>query len=548
NPARDPESPTWHWLLAWTLPSVAVLCAWQGLRAGRMARVIFWIGALAGVALTAVLLQGRLEVADVAGDRVLVLAAGLLPVAALVIAFIRGLRSAGFGWLPDIPIAAVCLAGLAIGAYFFVLKKVVEPQRRLALQSWADAGRPMPEFETSLVPVQENAALRDLAANLKPFGVTSLYKTAGDTKTIQTPPELMDLYVSTVNIPGDMVKNVPKASAWLDGHAEDFNRLYQGLLQGDAPVWSCNPEEGSMARMPNLDAMRKVAELICSDAYHRIQKNDTKGAADAIAAGRRMVQNLGEQPIMASNMIYLGIEAQYAPVLARLPAAPDDMQRLTQDVAMSRRQFARTVQWEAWRLMHDVEAGRNDPRDAGVDIRRLWPVQPLPEWLGKKSYPFFCDSLGSVYCSQACIYQADLVRISGKAADLAGADLGTEEMDASNLAHLNPYEPNWSHAWLRVNFVLLIREQAAVIRYARAQMQAGKSGDLGDQSSVVIPGAKWKIEGDTAQNAFSIKLSPVPAWARDASVMGNPFFMVPLEGWRTSWQLLPVPPPKPKGQ
>ena len=345
----------------------------------------------------------------------------------------------------------------------------------------------------------------------------------------------MDLYVATATIPGDTIKDVPKAAAWLDARADALNRLYQGVLQRDPPAWDIRPLDGIVARPPNYLALQKLAEVICSDAYHRIQRGDTKGAATAISAGMRIVQNLGEQPLMASNMIRDDIECMYAPILARLPEEPDDMQRLAVETAASRRQFAATVQWEAWKIMAYLESRHLSPyvilEGMHADQRRLPPIQPLPAWLGRLLFPYYCQSLSRIDCSKSWLYQADAVHISERVGELVTSDLGSREMQASYLAHLTPFATDWTRPWLRINYTLLIREQAFVIRHARALKEAGKTGSLGEVPSVVIPGAKWQLAYDPDANTLAVKLTPIPRWATDKSVMGSAFFLLPLNGY-----------------
>ncbi len=90
--------------------------------------------------------------------------------------------------------------------------------------------------------------------------------------------------------------------------------------------------------------------------------------------------------------------------------------------------------------------------------------------------------------------------------------------------------------------MLLLREQTELIRLARAQMQGGKTGNLGEWQSVVIPGSKWKITGDAVTNSFTLELAPRPSWTIDSTaagtVAGSQYFLLPLDGSKP-WQLAP---------
>ena len=129
-----------------------------------------------------------------------------------------------------------------------------------------------------------------------------------------------------------------------------------------------------------------------------------------------------------------------------------------------------------------------------------------------------------------------LVQTCEKVRDLSASDLGAGDVDTSSIAHLSPLIPNFLRGWLRLNFALLIREQAVMIRHARAQMQGGKTGNLGNQPSLVCSGSKWEINGDAATNTITLKLTPRPSWTNPGTVTDDHFFMLPLDGSKP-WQL-----------
>ena len=563
-----PQIPSWRWWLGLTMPSAAVLCGWRALRAGnalgRLARVIFWMFTVAGIALVAALLQGQCEVYSkhLSDDRQMLMTSLLLPFLALAFAGVRewragGFKSLRFGWLLDIPGGIACLLVLSAVVFFARQKTVVEPLRLRAEQRWAQIGRPMPEFAAKNIRrVDENASLRELTADLKPFGVFTFYKSqeiAGNSlKNLPELAGLVTLMSDARDIKGDTiteslkVSDTAKASLWLDIHAGDLERLYQGILRRDPPVWSYNPEDGFHTGVPDYLAARQLAQVICADAFHRLAHGDRQGASDAAAAVLRMTQKMGEQPNLVSNMIHVAIEALFSPVIARLPAQPDDMQQLAAEVTATRRQFADTEQTEAWKLMHTFEA-TSESMDVlqtamGRDDHWILPViHPLPEWIGGRAWPLYSRAFARIDCSKAWLYQADLVRISQRAPELADSDLGAAEMDASEIAHLSPFVPSGSRAWLRLNCALLLHEQALIIRHARAQMQAGKNGGLGEMQSVVIPGSKWTVTGDATTGAIALKLTPRPAWTIDSPVAPPEFFLLPFDGSK-SWQFRPAPP------
>jgi len=123
-------------------------------------------------------------------------------------------------------------------------------------------------------------------------------------------------------------------------------------------------------------------------------------------------------------------------------------------------------------------------------------------------------------CSLLVMSGADQVRVTEQVNDFAASDLGVAKMSeiCSRYAPLmtachsfsDMFRPNWTRSWVRLNATLLLREQAEMIRFARTQVQSGKAGKLGELESVVIPGAKWQITGDTIANSASLELAPIP--------------------------------------
>jgi len=100
------------------------------------------------------------------------------------------------------------------------------------------------------------------------------------------------------------------------------------------------------------------------------------------------------------------------------------------------------------------------------------------------------------------------------------------------------FRPQWSRSWVRLNAILLLREQAELIRSARTQVQVGKFGNIAEFDSIVIPGAKWLVIGDAKNNSVSLKLTPIPLWARDCEEIPRRFFLLPLDGSK-SWKFRP---------
>ena len=558
---NDPANGPWNWLAALALPSLAVFFTWMALRAGtaaggtgrgrRWPGVVFWMAAFPGISLLALSFRVQCRELVQTHDRHLLLAAGVLPLLVLAFAVARELRVRGWkiaargavACMLDAAGGIACFAILVVAAYFAWMQGRVEPLRRQAERRWAEIGRPMPAFGETMRPVAENDSLRALTQDLKPFGVVTLYKfgsgggriTAENTTGKLLTGPVFDYFANADRRGGAPIALPPAASAALDARAADFDRLYAGILRRDPPVWEIDPSAGFDLLVPNYVTLRQLAQWITADAYHRLERGDEKGAADAMAADLRMMHGLAEQPVLVSTMINTAVKCLFASVTARLPEDPGAMQRLAGEVETERRQFQTTIQQGSWAMMHTLEKTHPSLEDlAGF----LAQNQPFPDWLERRLVPVCCHSFLRYECSQAWLFEADVTGICERARDLSSTDLGEREIGAAAERHLSIFTPNLMRAWLRLNCGLLVREQAEIIRSAHAQMLAGKSGNLGSYPSVVIPSSKWEITGDAAAGTITAKLTPLPKWVAANEVTTDEFWLVPLDGSKP-WKLQP---------
>jgi len=424
---------------------------------------------------------------------------------------------------------------MLFGAAFVWWTKVLIPQlRRDAEQHWAAIGRPMSEFVRNLNPVQENESLQALVRDLQPFGVQSFYKTDGgkDPNTVDLPPEVIDLLQSTS--PADEMKGAAQNCPYLDKHVEDLSRLYQGLLRREPPVWTFTPADGLLLRAPSYLTARKISQLVCADAYYKLEHGNEKGAAEAVAAGLKMTGNLGEQPILVSQMIRVAIEGLFAPAIARLLKEERALEQLSKDVEASREGWRKGLQSETWVATDFVDYLGIKPYQLRHQEQSNSLIQSAKISLARARL--------EVDLSRFVTRVADQVKTSDEVRDWALSDLGISKMQQTAVRYapiltanssVGLFTAGWDRAWIRLNAILLLREQAELIRATRSRVQAGESGDLGDQESIVIPGAKWHIVSDTNSNSASFQLTPSPSWTADTSVPPN-LFLLPLDGSK-SW-------------
>ena len=401
----------------------------------------------------------------------------------------------------------------------------------------------MPQFEKRLKPVMENESLRALTYDLEPFGIKTFYKGRKgeqNPNSINIPKQITDT-VDPLNSPrADEADLVGQDLSYLDQHAADLDRLYKGLLQRETAVWNFVPQDGMTLRVPSYLSARYISQVIWVDALRKLERGDQKGAADAVAAGLRMTSNLNDQPILVSQMIRVAIDALYAPVIACLPEDPKAFEDLAADVNAKREVWREAIQTETWAIQKVVSYAGMKPEDFSRFYRNASPI--------RKIYISFVQSFEQADCSRFVSGAADQIAISERLRDLALADLGAGEMSqtCSRYAPIltntpsfgsfsDVFRPNWSRSWIRLNATLLLREQAELIRSVRTQVQMGKSGNLGEMESVVIPGARWQITGDADANSARLKLSPIPTWTENRDIIHENFFLLPLDGSK-SWK------------
>lgn len=438
-------------------------------------------------------------------------------------------------------LAVVCLA-LLVGSAFFWWTSIYLPRlRQKAEACWAAIGRPMPEFEKRLNRVEENDSLRALTADLQPFGVRTFYKARHgeqNPNTINIPKAITDALKPVSQCMADDVGARAQDFAYLDEHAADLKRLYQGILRREPAVWIFVPQDGLTLRVASFLAARDMSQLICVDALRKIESRDENGACDVVEAGLKMTSNIGEQPILLSQMIRVAIEGLFAQVIARLPEDPKALRRLATEAGEKRERWREAIQTETWAVARFSDyLGFNRE-----EFRTIYQSKPL----ARKIQISYDRSLLQGDCCFFLMGGAEQVRISERVNDLAKRDLGVRKMrevgsdcapilTTANLPSLSDaFRQNWFRSWIRLNAVLLLREQAELIRWSRAKVQAGASGCLGERDSVVIPGAKWKITGDANSNSACLILTPIPPWTSDDEVIEKNFFLLPLDGSK-SW-------------
>ena len=540
--AGSPDHEPSTWLMVAFAPSAALLCARLTVlnlsHCGRAARVLFLIPTLLVILLALLLLEGKCErPSQNLTSFLLLFATGpcLIGLGMLLLAFRKKNRAPAEaapskpGWFGDAAIAMAILVTVASAGWAWFSHSAAQLEAK-GLKRWAEIGRPMPEFAKNQKPIEENASLLALLRDLRPYGVRSLYRpgiitiskhpqndVAAAERTEFGSPDVLEL-MGTKQLPGDAVVLPADKSRPLMARGQELAELYRGILSQPAPVWTYHPKDGLTAARPDFLLLRQMAQTMQVDALLRLSQGDREEAAAALAAGLRVSESLRENPIMVSPMIRVAIEALFVPVTARLPEQPDAWARLKKDADLMRAGLKNCLQTDALNLM-ELATECDQPT-----------YGPLPRWLDKRL--------------TRLIFQNEVGRLSMVAAGtidywnredlLASTDFG----DAFVVQTLAKYPawsgPNFARAWARLNMTLLLREQAEMICFARARMDAGQLPPQSERASVVVPGAKWEIKADFAARTVAMKLTPHIPWTID-SIVTEKNFLLPLDGSKF-WQ------------
>lgn len=126
-------------------------------------------------------------------------------------------------------------------------------------------------------------------------------------------------FTSAVSQPADKIEVSLEKAPKLAARAADLDRLYRNILSRPPPEWEFRPSDRFDFAVPNFLLLRQISQTIDGDAFFRLARGDKEGAAEALAAGRRITDGLRQNPLIVSCMIRVAIEALFAPATARLP-------------------------------------------------------------------------------------------------------------------------------------------------------------------------------------------------------------------------------------
>src|SRR5262249_5511903 len=137
-------------------------------------------------------------------------------------------------------------------------------------------------------------------------------------------------------------------------------------------------------------------------------------------AGLKLSANIGEEPILVSQMIRVAIESLFAEAIARLPEDPRAFNQLAGDVDTERERWREAVQCETWAVMRTV------------DYLGLKPSEFESTYNSKFALSKACISLNRSFLqADYAVFSAgaaEQISISQRVNDLALSDLGAGQM------------------------------------------------------------------------------------------------------------------------
>ncbi|MEA3213096.1 MAG: hypothetical protein QOE70_6153 [Chthoniobacter sp.] len=535
------------WAFVAFAPAAVLIAVRQALHAAggraRALRIGWWIITLIGGGLAALPFQAQWEKLSHDSSQALLVALAAQALGLLLV-WRRARWSSSLAlraWLPDAAVALGCVALLG-GAGWRAADRYTGQKEERALALWASIGRPMREFEHGLQVVEENSALAALLGDLQPLGIVSLYKATGQSPrrdTLTLPPEVIALLTSTETSAADRVDLAAPGTPFLDAHADQLAQIYQAILEREPAVWAFDPANLPVPPVPNFLATRLCAQLFCADALRRFSLGDSGGANSAVHAGLRMSEKLRDQPILVSIMVQIAVEALFAKAEARLPAETGAWDRLATEAPQMREAFRRAIQCES-RAIDRWASGDFDAQllTDGVLSESTLGFK-LPRWAERLAW----RPLMRLEAARASLCNAEAIRVVASSETLRTDDLAEARMNGFYEQHPSVMAVNVLRAWARLHGTLLLREQTALIRSARSQLQSGVPGEPTDAPSNVIPGARWKITLDRAAQTVTLKLENAPRWVTGSNAFGPGFYLLPLDGSR-GWKLEPTPVPR----
>ena len=501
----------------------------------------FWTLTVAGWLVTGLLLAGRIAAGPNSDDwQVLTFAAlGSGVVALWLMARTRRsvLSEALQGLLPGVAIVVV-LAGALSWAYQVRTRSLAaEAEAR-----WAEIGLPMSEFQKTLTPIAENSGSQVVRQAFREILSQRFYKPGTGAAILEPviprPNAAVNLVAGARNIisvklpPSDDLDVSKLPVDTIEPHAADLEETYRQILAAEPPKWACDPRDGARIDVPNFLAVRMFSQVASAESLRRLVAGDEDGAALPLETCEKLGTHLESNPTLVALMIHVTVDSLVASQEVRLAGADVDFETIGRDAAHWRESLVRSLQWDAWMMLHRTEdvahdyvgdsAFNEDGEDWGI-------LRSLPEW----TRPFAAEVYMQRQCAVGALHNAEHAAICRSPRTRALRDLGARLHERVSSRDPSICDLNVSRVAKRIHATLLLREQVNLIRDSRARLMAGQNVE--SHNSAVLPRARWELTADPVEHTLSIRLTKAPKWVYEGEVAGADFWVLPLDG-SVPWQ------------
>lgn len=532
--ARMGQGDASEWLSVAGCSVFLPLAVWLTTRVGAVLptnvalRLLFWTTAVGGWLAVFLLGQAACEAAAPHLRQPFWIACALAGMVAAWLAARSGLRRLRAGFSGPAAGFSILLVVIAFyGRYFEARTHFIAAG---AEERWREIGMPMDELTITLEPQRENAGSAVARQVFYEVVGEHFYKAgtsaeAEETAAVRPDPELLTSaheILDQVRPIADRFAVPAQPAARLALAAPRLDAAYLQVLSAEDPRWACRPTDGYRIDVPSFLGMRKLAQICVADATRRGAAGDEEGAAQALASVRKFQSGLRENPTLVSLMISVAVDALVAQRQAFLPANDENPLKIAEDVAYFRSELPKRLQLEAWTCLHHTD----QISDERVVLQPQTPQ--LPRWSRRL--------LGKPYARRQFALSARnnaehaALWLDPKTYELP--DLGAGLDEAISKANPCVWEVAAARAVLRIHATLLLREQGALIREARATLAAGQP--LTSRDSVVLRGVRWELIANAETNTVATRLVNPPSWL-DSKVIGEHFWILPIDG-SAAWQ------------
>lgn len=511
-----------------------VLLTWLAVSAlpkGRFWRWSFWTITMAGWIGVGVLVLGKLEGKMHRDDRqVLYLSLGGAVLASVWISS-RMRRLPSLRVLGDMAFG-VSILGIAGGVSYGVYESNTRTVRQDALARWNEIGMALPEFEKTLKPVQESEGSNVVREIFRDLLGAPFYKKdpTGQRKgepVVEESAESMKLMEQAIAVytqslpPSDEIDSSKlPAAPLLDLRAAEIDTAFRRILATEPARWACDPMDFLSVRAPNYIGIRKFAQLGYAESLRRTAAGDAEGATRAISAVKHLNSPGEENPSLVTLMIHVAVDALLARSEVWFEVPGSDLASLEREAGKWRAALLRTMQWEALFALR-VSEGSNSQ---SLAIEEAMP-QYLPRWDFRVLSESWFRRVGAV----GALNGADRAAVRMAPETLAAGDFGEAKDDAISEKRPCLFDLQVTTAAKRIHATLLLREQAILIREARARLNTGQAVE--SRNSVVMPHLKWELTADAVNRTLTTRLVNAPEWILNKRVTaGDNFWVLPIDG------------------